>query len=1076
MGVYNPNLPQILGQEWVPIRDEKIIYSGSLDNMELGHVFRPTASRTLTNGKFYIHEYPDSFYRDRFMSVNVYPTGQEDRSGPIRTVVIPCNNGGITGTGVSYQGGATSIPDIALNPSDGKYLRVAMGNGNAANASFFFAVNQYAPLLMNKRILGVNILYSIFNSVAAAEDAATLEFIPYVRSSAVFTGNWRYPAWVSGTTASLSSASTTLPNQVNRMQLGDVNYFFGPNNGFYDSVGSSGFDAHPWTFPELARFEASASQRLWVEGQSIGASGVGAVFLIDYVAMEVVYCEETRVAAGTAVFGYGSSGVNPIILGANQVTMRSISTMSVSPVLSQGQDYTVTLAENNAGDHLKTFTAVFRPEPAINGLRELYQISSHPGVKVTIPAPPDPDINGQTFTAEETHILPQLSLHTSAGPLTEVHAYGRQAQAQVWGTVTATQEVYDAGLSAATYPWIRFYARRFGETTVPLTVDSPTLTTATVSITPTEFDGLEEILDGWKEVTLRFPIPPTMGTGTNPQWRWSATGEQAGNRWEVLGAIAPALSGTPGNLMTLVPPPNQMSISTYGQPLSGAGVNLGWINQYAPPVSGTSDDQTSDAALLFSQDPFAVSGFGVTQQTQTLTGIGLGCDGTAPDYIPTGMFYNRLAWSYNQGITLADVFDRTVASGWGTATDGHVWGTAGGAANFAVNGGEGKVTLSVAGSFFRTDSTFSGTDFDGYVELSSNTLASTIDHWGSVYVRDTGTGVNQLFAMIAFNTNNTVSLSLVTRTASVNTTLATTQFASTYTVNEKISLRFKVSGTLFQAKAWKTATQDEPDDWTATAWTTANPGPGVVGTRSFLGGGGTPGMVLSYDNLQVSLANFGSYEIQRMDTVDTDWQTIMLATDPAQVVFNDYEARVGILTSYRIRSVNLYDFVGPWSSTVTNTITTPGVVGKLIGPDTYVLMFSSNERQSGAINLAYAQAFEGDVEENFSFPEAGFTQLQAMYDRDYFTAFRPLERGGDQFIRNILVQAAAIPPETLADFVSLRDMAWDTVPYVCVRDEDGNKWLATVVVPTGKVVHFRKLYMAEVRIIETTDTPSPVDP
>jgi len=50
------------------------------------------------------------------------------------------------------------------------------------------------------------------------------------------------------------------------------------------------------------------------------------------------------------------------------------------------------------------------------------------------------------------------------------------------------------------------------------------------------------------------------------------------------------------------------------------------------------------------------------------------------------------------------------------------------------------------------------------------------------------------------------------------------------------------------------------------------------------------------------------------------------------------------------------------------------------------------------------------------------------------------------------------------------------VPYICVRDEDGNRWLATVLVPSGRVLRDRRLYMAPISVIEVTATPAPVDP
>jgi hypothetical protein len=55
-------------------------------------------------------------------------------------------------------------------------------------------------------------------------------------------------------------------------------------------------------------------------------------------------------------------------------------------------------------------------------------------------------------------------------------------------------------------------------------------------------------------------------------------------------------------------------------------------------------------------------------------------------------------------------------------------------------------------------------------------------------------------------------------------------------------------------------------------------------------------------------------------------------------------------------------------------------------------------------------------------------------------------------------------------------MAWDDVSYVCVRDEEGNRWFASINVPNGVVRNRRRLYVATVQIVEVTDTPSPVDP
>jgi hypothetical protein len=280
-----------------------------------------------------------------------------------------------------------------------------------------------------------------------------------------------------------------------------------------------------------------------------------------------------------------------------------------------------------------------------------------------------------------------------------------------------------------------------------------------------------------------------------------------------------------------------------------------------------------------------------------------------------------------------------------------------------------------------------------------------------------------------------------------------------------------VVGSILRTKIWPVG-DDEPDFWhLVTVDTTRTSGNSGVLTRSI--------SVTNFDDFLAQPYNtLGStYQLERMDALDSTWRVIMKATNLTVLFFNDYEARVGILSSYRIRLLDQYEFEGTYSSTVTGTITEPGVAGSMVGAnDEHIMIFTSNERQTGAINLAYSNAWSGEVTEPFNFPESGFTQLQAMYGKDFYTAFRPLERGGEQFSRSVLVQAAAIAAPSLPDFTSLRDMAWDTVSYICVRDGEGNRWFANVQVPNGNVTNRRKLYIASITVTEVTDVPSQVDP
>ena len=873
MGNYNPSLPVILGQEWVPIRDENVTFAPSVNNVETGVGFTLATNSQASTGAYYSHALPASNSTAQATMLAVYAAGTEDQSGPIESVIIPVSSAATTGSGIQTFG--FTVLECLSFSGDGKTLVFEYNGGTPQTLAMFFAVPDYAQLLAGKRILNVSYVYSGSARVQTGDGTPFINPTPTISTTLLSRRNNAgididYLRFFAANTGSLyqlntlvSAAAGVAEHTFGEVNLGDANVWY--DNTLLPTAGL----IYPWRYEELLKFGSAPTDRqflsLLVQVPNLDEGSSNTQIWLDYSALRVTYCNERRVAYGGR---YGAS-----LYGVNVTPLKDVS-FNNNPILTAG-NYVQTMSMLNPGD-ISAGQGATTPSPDYNGLRQLYPIPPHPGVKVTIPYPLQDNL-GVTFASEEVAVLPQLSLHTSGGAvLNDVHVYGRQVAAEVWGNVYAQQELLDTPVGSATsFPWVRFIARRFGDTTVPLTLTGQGgLAASTVSITPGEFDELPEILDGWKEISLQFSTPPSMGALGTPNWRWTATGETAGNRWEVLGASAPAISGVPGNLYNLAPAVRQLYAATYLQP-TGATQDLEWVPQGVgtPYISGSGvSDDTSDAFLIFGQQPPDVSGFGVTTLCQPVTGIGQACD-IDPCCIPSTLSFNQLTWS------------------------------------------------------------------------QVNTPAS----------------------------------------------------------------------------------------------------------------------------------GFGYYEIQRSDTVDVDWLTIMQGTAITGTTFNDFEARVGIDTSYRIRSVDLYGFWGDWSDTITALITEPGVTIGCTGG--HVLIFTSNERQSGALNLAYSSVWmESQVQEDFSFPEASFVQLQAMYDRDFFTAFRPLERGGEQFTRTVLVQAAAIDPETLADFRSLRDMAWSTVNYICVRDEDGNRWFATVGVPSGRVLNNRRLYLAPVQVAEVTDTPTPVDP
>jgi hypothetical protein len=217
------------------------------------------------------------------------------------------------------------------------------------------------------------------------------------------------------------------------------------------------------------------------------------------------------------------------------------------------------------------------------------------------------------------------------------------------------------------------------------------------------------------------------------------------------------------------------------------------------------------------------------------------------------------------------------------------------------------------------------------------------------------------------------------------------------------------------------------------------------------------------------------FEVQRQDdTMPADvWETIAQVAEPTVTGVDDYEARVGVNCRYRIRTMHRTGIGGPWTDPVTVSIPAPGVTGTHTGVG--VLILTSNHHP--AANLAYVMSWDRRAPEDFTFAEAGQVDLQAMYQRDYRLALRPSERGGVEFTRTVLVNAAAIPAETLdKGFRQLRDLAWDQVPYVCVRDELHNRWLSALLVPSGTVQRrpAGQVQLAQLTVVEVTDTPAPL--
>jgi hypothetical protein len=1044
MGNYNPDSPVIVGQEWVGIRDDNLVLARASNTVEVGHRLVLPQARTLQSAQFYVAKQPDGFVNGQVFQVSLYPAGTEDQSGPIRRVVIPVSGGSVSG-GTTVNTPATTVTNALTDPS-----HPGVNFSNTTGDLFLsFNTAAYAQQLQGKRIMAVNLLYTMrANTVDAYANGGLFVFL---------NGGLLIPYF--GTIAG-EVGSTSLVTH--RVSFGEV------TGQWQDPAGLASNETLPYTLAQLLRWGPTGSNLITIDISGKSSSATTAI-VIQSAQLEVIYCEEARIAYGACRFEVNNpSPVYYLNTGLNIIPMRAATTLTANPVIPAGV-YSVVLSSPSLGDYTST-DIVSDVVPEMNQMRQYYPLAPESGIKINIPFPPWDNLGDTITQGTNVTLLPQISLHASGGAVfPEIHVYGRQAAAPVYGNNVTSQGIDATAVPAATFPQARYYARRFGDTTTPLSLSQGSFA---ATITPAQFDALTEIVDGWKEVNVRLSSAPTGTQISSAAWNWSALGETVGNRWEVLGVSAPAVSGIPGNLLNQGPTVRQLTAATYLAP-SGSAMAFTW---QSPQVSGAALDITSDAVLLFSQDPPTVSGIGVVTASQAVTGLGVLCaPSNQPMSVPTGITYNQVSWTPPVGAAF-DAFSRSVSNGWGNADVGGAWTTVGGAASdYAVTGGSGVMTHTNVNVNRRA---VLGTNFaDGTVTaLITTSVAAT---GGAVYGRVISRYVdssNYYYGEIKFNTGGTVSASIAKVVAGVTTTLASASFVGTYAAGSGFYGKLLIQGNLLSFTVWPNGANPPGQPTMVTADSSLTTGAAGLGSLLDAANVNTLPVTVLFDNFVVSLSTIQYVELQRSDTVDTTWYPIMRNTLQSATGFADYEARIGIQSSYRVRLVNVLGFVGAWSSTVTSTITAPGVTGRRV--DNSVLVFTSNYVQSGVYNLAYAESWDGTASEDFTFPESGRSRLQWLYGRDFMAAYRPTERGGEQFTRGLLLQNAAIAsgPVLRAAAQSLRDLGWADLPYVCVRNELGDRWLANVVVPSVRIQRNRSIQVAQISVTEVTATPYAVDP
>lgn len=197
-----------------------------------------------------------------------------------------------------------------------------------------------------------------------------------------------------------------------------------------------------------------------------------------------------------------------------------------------------------------------------------------------------------------------------------------------------------------------------------------------------------------------------------------------------------------------------------------------------------------------------------------------------------------------------DLFTRVVANGWGIATTGQTWTTAGGIlADYAVNGAIGVHTFSATNAPRQTFvPVTTSTDMAGWIQVTISPLALGAPIQPSLMLRYTDAS-NYYFAELSLNTDNTADLRIRKVVLGVTATIAGPyRLPDVHAAGATWNIKASICGGTLTAKAWRSTAVSEPgvlltvNDFDLLTGVNA-------GARSVLASGNANGAtVFGYDN------------------------------------------------------------------------------------------------------------------------------------------------------------------------------------------------------------------------------------
>lgn len=253
---------------------------------------------------------------------------------------------------------------------------------------------------------------------------------------------------------------------------------------------------------------------------------------------------------------------------------------------------------------------------------------------------------------------------------------------------------------------------------------------------------------------------------------------------------------------------------------------------------------------------------------------------------PSGPYYGTLR--RGTPITLSmqsaqDTFTRTVASGLGTSSGGHVWSAS---VNWSVNGTTGiwsAATANLATNASLTDA--EATNCKARVTVWPTVVATGAALLYGLTMRRTDSS-NFLLCSIEFQATAVVAI-IRASVAGVFTVLGSTTISASYSANDKYRLVAQVDGGSVRLKAWKPANPSAPDDDEPDAWsldvedsTVTGTGFGFYGWR-VTGNTNAGTVTFPFDDLEIEAYEFTgsvvSWPVRWDKTGNNCWAPIQAA-------------------------------------------------------------------------------------------------------------------------------------------------------------------------------------------------------